>query len=403
LSRLGPLRRRDFRLLFGARTVSMVGSAMAPVALAFAVLDTLHGTATDLGLVLAARSLPTVVFVLIGGVISDRLPRHRVMVVSNVVSAASQAVLAALLLAGVAQLWQLAVLGAANGIASAFFAPASQGIIPEVVEPTLYQEANALLRLGLNATNIGGAAIGGLLVAATSPGWAIAIDSLSFAAAALLTGAMRLPASARITGTNMLHELREGWRDFWSRPWLWAIVIQFGVVNAVYFGALQIFGPTVSKEHYGGSAAFGLLLAAMSIGLLCSGLLMLHYKPRRLLLVATFAVFPWALPLVALGIPAPYVVVVAAAFIAGFTQEIFGVGWVTAMQQQIPLEKLSRMSAYDALGSWALIPVGLAVLGPIGDAIGTQATLYGCAALTVLMTAAVLLVRDVRTLERTDL
>lgn len=400
LSRLGPLREREFRLLFAGRTISMAGSAMAPVALAFAVLNTLHGSATDLGLVLTVRQIPAVVFLLFGGVWSDRLPRHRVMVASNLLSGASQAVAAALLLSGHAQLWQLAVLAAANGSSSAFFWPASTGIVPQTVSLPMLQQANATLRLALNATNIGGAALGGILVAATSPGWAIAFDAATYGLAALTIGAMNLPAGSRIEGSTVFLELREGWDDFWSRPWLWAIVLQFGVVNAVENGAVQIFGPTVAKEHLGGPAAWGAVLTAVSAGLVLSGLLMLRWRPRRILLVATLAVFPFVFPLLALAVPAPLAIVIAAGFLAGFFVEIFGVLWDTAMQQEIPLEKLSRLSAYDALGSIVLTPIALATLGPIGAAMGIRATLIGCAVLTVAATAPVLLSRDVRTLER---
>lgn len=400
MSRLGPLREREFRLLFAGRTISMAGSAMAPVALAFAVLNTLHGSATDLGLVLTARQVPAVLFLLFGGVISDRLPRHRVMVASNLASGASQAAAAALLLAGHAQLWELAALAALNGSSSAFFWPASTGIVPQTVSVPMLQQANATLRLALNATNIIGAAIGGLLVAATSPGWAIAFDAATYGVAALTIGAMSLPPGLRIEGSTMLLELQVGWRDFWSRQWLWAIVLQFGIVNAVENGALQIFGPTVAKAHLGGPAAWGAILTATSVGLVSCGVMMLRWRPRRILLVATLAVFPLVLPLLALAGPAPLVLVIVAAFAAGFSVEIFGVLWDTAMQQEIPLDKLSRLSAYDALGSLILTPVALAALGPIGVALGTRATLVGCAALTIVATAPVLFSRDVRTLER---
>jgi MFS family permease len=400
VSRLGPLREREFRLLFAGRTISMAGSAMAPVALAFAILNTLHGSATDLGLVLTARQVPAVLFLLFGGVLSDRLPRHRVMVASNLVSGASQAVAATLLLASHAQLWELAALAALNGSSSAFFWPASTGIVPQTVSLPMLQQANATLRLALNATNIMGAAIGGLLVAATSPGWAIAFDAATYGLAALTIGAMNLPAGLRIEGSTVLLELQVGWRDFWSRQWLWAIVLQFGIVNAVENGAVQIFGPTVAKEHLGGPAAWGAILTATSLGLVSCGLMMLRWRPRRILLVATLAVFPLVLPLLALAGPATLVVVIAAGFAAGFSVEIFGVLWDTAMQQEIPLDKLSRLSAYDALGSLILTPVALAALGPIGVALGTRATLIGCAALTIVATAPVLLSRDVRTLER---
>lgn len=402
MSPLGPLREREFRLLFFGRTISMAGSAMAPVALAFAVLNTLHGSATDLGIVLAARQIPTVLFLLFGGVVSDRLPRHRVMVMSNLASGASQAVAASLLLSGHASIGALAALAAVNGSSSAFFFPASTGIVPQTVPIPLLQQANATLRLSLNATNIVGASVGGLLVAATSPGWAIAVDAASYGLAALAIAAMNLPAGLRIEGSTVLAELRVGWRDFWSRPWLWAIVLQFGVVNAVENGAVQIFGPVVAKAHLGGAAGWGLVLTSTSVGLVLCGFMMLRWRPRRILFVATLAVFVLVLPLIALAIPFPLPLVMLSGFLAGFFVEIFGVLWDTAMQQEIPIDKLSRLSAYDALGSLVLTPVALAALGPIGGALGTRTTLLACAVLTVGATLPVLLVRDVRTLERSS-
>jgi MFS family permease len=398
-SRLGPLRERQFRLLFAGRTISMAGSAMAPVALAFAVLD-LTGSTSDLGLVLAARQIPTVIFILFGGVWADRLPRHHVMVASNLLSGASQAATAALLLAGHAHIWQLATLAAVNGSSSAFFFPASTGVIPQTVPATLLQQANATLRLALNATNITGAALGGILVAATSPGWAIAIDAASYGLAALAIGAMHLPPGLRIEGSTVLHELRDGWHDFWSRTWLWAIVLQFAVVNAVETGALDVLGPAVAKKQLGGAGAWGAVLAAVSLGLVVTGTVMLRWRPRRILLMATFGIFPMIFPLVALAWPGPLVLVIVCGFLAGAGIEVFGVLWDTAMQQEIPGEKLSRLSSYDALGSFVLMPVGLAVAGPLGAAIGLRTTFIGSSVLIVAATALVLLSRDVRTLER---
>jgi MFS family permease len=399
ISRLGPLREREYRLLFVARTTSRFGSAMAPVALAFAVLTTLHGSASELGLVLTARMIPTVCFLLLGGVLGDRLPRHLVMVASNAVSGASQAAAAALLLTGHATVGNLAALAAVNGLSSAFFMPASEGIVPQVVSPSLLQEANALLRLSSNATNILGAAIGGLLVAATSPGWAIAGDALTFLLAAAATGLMSLPRTL-VRQRSMLQELREGWSDFWSRTWLWAIVVQFGVVNAAESGAVNVLGPEVAKDHLGGAAAWGAFLTATSVGLVLSGIVLMRWQPRRILFVATLSVFSLALPPLALARPAPTAVVVGVGFVYGYFIEIFGVMWAVAMQQQIPKEKLSRMFSYDMLGSWALMPIGMAVVGPVAAAVGTRATLLGCAVLTVAATAPVLISRDVRTLER---
>ena len=177
-------------------------------------------------------------------------------------------------------------------------------------------------------------------------------------------------------------------------------MLQFGFVNAAESGASNVLGPAVAKAHLGGAGGWGAVLAADSIGVIVCGAIMLRWRPGRMLLVATLAVFPFVLPLVALIGPSPLVVVIAAAFAAGFSIEIFGVLWDTAIQQEIPQEKLSRVSSYDALGSWVLMPVGFVVVGPIASAVGTRATFLGCAALIVASTAAVLLSRDVRMITR---
>jgi MFS family permease len=379
--------------------VSVLGSAIAPIGLAFAVLD-LTGSKTDLGLVLAARQLPLVVFLLLGGVWADRLPRHQVMVVSSLVSGASQLAAGSLLIGGSARIWELAALAAVNGTSSAFFFPANTGVVPQTVPAPMLQQANAVLRLALNGTNIVGAAIGGVLVAATSPGVAIVADGVTFSLGAVFIGLMHLPRVAREAGSTLVHELRVGWGEFSSRTWLWAIVAQFAVVNAAETGAVNVLGPAVSKTHFGGAAWWGAALTAQSLGLVLCGTMMLRLKPRRILLVATLAIFPMALFPLSLARPVVAPLVVGAAFLAGFFVEIFGVLWDTAMQQQIPHDKLSRVSSYDALGSFVLIPVGLALAGPIADSLGTRATLLGAAALVVVPTALVLLSRDVRTLER---
>jgi predicted MFS family arabinose efflux permease len=397
--RLGPFGHRDFRLLFLGRTTSFVGNAFANVALAFAVLE-LTGSKADLGYVLAARALPQVLFLLAGGIWADRLPRHRVMVTSNLLSGLSQATVAALLLSGHARIWELGALAAVNGMSSAFFFPASTGIVPQTVPRPLLQSANALLRLGLNGSFIGGAALGGVIVAATSPGVGIACDAGSFFLAALFLALIRLPASLRMESSTFLADLGEGWREFSSRPWLWAIVAQFGFVNAAEQACTFVLGPAIAKAHLGGAAAWGLVLTAQSIGLVAGGLLLLRLRPRRLLLTATLG-FLLTIPfLLALSAPAALVVVVAAAAVGGIGTEIFGVLWETTLQQEISQETLSRVSAYDALGSFVLIPLGVAAAGPVAQAIGTRETILGAAALSLTVTLAVLLVRDVRTIER---
>jgi MFS family permease len=397
----GPLAERQFRLLFVARTVSTLGSAVAPIALAFAVLD-LTGSKADLGYVLAARAVPTVLFILFGGVWADRLPRHRVMVGSNVVSALSQASVAALLLSGAAQIWQLMVLAAVNGASTAFFFPASQGVVPQTLPQRLLQAGNALLRMGQNGCLIFGAALGGVLVAATSPGVTIAIDAASFAVAAVVTARMEVPAGLRMQGSNMLAELRVGWSEFWSRTWLWAIVLQFGITNAAETGGIGVLGPVVAKSDLGGAAAWGAILTCQAVGLILGGVLVLRRRPRRLLLVATLGYLVNAVLVLALAVPLSLVLVAVAALVSGVGREMFGINWDTTMQQEIPSDVLSRVYSYDALGSIALIPIGLAVIGPVASAVGTQTALYATFVMIVVPTLAVLLSRDVRTIRRRE-
>jgi MFS family permease len=396
---LAPLRERDFRLLFLGRVTSFAGGAIAPVALAFAVLD-LTGSPTSLGLVLGARMIPLIVFLLVGGAIADRLPRQRVMVLANVVSGLAQGAVALLLLLDVAELWHLIALALVAGGSSAFFFPASQGIVPQTVPPGVLQQANALLRLSLNSTNILGAAVGGVLVAAIGSGWALAFDAATYLVAAILLGAIRIPASVRIEGSSMLHELREGWTEFRARTWLWTIVVAFGFMNAAHSGASSVLGPTIARSELGGAAAWGLILSAEAAGLVGGGLLMLWLKPRRILFVGCAAMLLLVPGMLLLSVAAPTLVIAAAYLLAGIGLEIFGVFWDTSLQENIPQEKLSRVYSYDALGSFVLIPLGLVAAGPLADSIGIDETLWLAAGVIGAGVAGMLAIRDVRTLER---
>jgi succinate dehydrogenase hydrophobic membrane anchor protein len=361
---LAPLREREFRLLFAGRAVSLLGSAIAPVALAFAVLD-LTGSKTDLGLILAAREIPLILFLLVGGIFADRIPRNRVMVGANTASALSQATAAALLITGNAEVWHLALLAAVNGGASAFFFPASAGVIPQTVPAPLLQQANALLQLAMSSASIGGAAIAGFLVAAVGSGWAIGVDAGTYVLAASLVSLMRLPPLLGRETASFFFELADGWREFRSRPWLWAIVLQFSILLMVTIGAFSVLGPVVADEELGGPKAWGAILTAQAAGFVVGGLVGLRFRPRRMLLVATVAIMAMPAPLLALGFPLGLVWIAALAFVAGFGIEIFSLLWNTTVQQEVPPAKLSRVYSYDALGSLALVPLGLWFAGSV--------------------------------------
>ncbi len=397
---LAPLRERDFRLFFAGRTISRLGASFSYVALAFAILE-IGGDASDVGIVLAAFSVSQLVFLLVGGVWADRLPRNQVMVVANVVNGLVQLSVATLVLADVARTWHIAAFAAVNGLAQAFFFPASQGIVPQLVSRSHLQEANALLRLSLNATNIGGAAIAGLVVAATGAGWAIAVDGVSFLVCAAFLAQIRLPSSL-VERSHFVTELREGWSAFASRTWLWAIVIAFGFINAFWASGLSVLGPIVAKAELGGAAAWGLVAAATGLGLVAGAAVALNWRPEHPLRVGMVVTASLCLPLAALAAAAPLPVVVVSAFLGGLGVELFGVFWELSLQQHIPGELLSRVFAYDMLGSIALMPIGFVIVGPLSDTVGIHPTLWIASGAIVVLVAATLGVSGVRDLRRLD-
>ena len=398
-SALAPLRHRNFRLLFFGRVVSFAGSAMAPVALAFAVLG-LGGSATDLGLVLSLAILPQVFFLLIGGVIADRLPRHLVMVASNLLAGVAQAVAAVLLISGRAEIWELAVIALVRAVASSFFFPAQQGIVPQTVVADDLQPANALLRLGLNATNIGGAALGGLIVAAAGPGWAIGVDAVSYFAAAAILLPMHVRAPTREESEGFVHELRTGWHEFRSRTWIWVVVVGFAFANGAASAGFNILGPVIAKESLGGASVWGLVIAATGVGLVVGGLIALRVRPDHPLLVGVAMITLLVPPLVLLALGVPWQVLAVAALFTGIGIELFSVLWDTALQAHVPNDVLSRVSAWDAIGSLVLIPAAYAVVGPLADAIGIDTTLWICAGIAFVSITGQLLSRQVRELPR---
>ncbi|MQY10598.1 hypothetical protein SRB5_07090 [Streptomyces sp. RB5] len=391
---------RNYTLLSAAAVITGLGTSGALIASMFAVYEA-GGSATDAGLVAAARTLPLVAFLLIGGAVADRIPRHRVMVAANALNCLSQGLFGLLVITGRAELWQMALLAGLGGVGQAFFAPAAEGMVMTSVGSAEAGRAFALFRLGVNASQIGGAALGGALIAAVGPGWVLAADAAAFAVAGLLRAFLdvsRVPE--REAGDGLLTDLRVGWREFASRPWLWAVVVQFSVVNAVVAAAESVYGPLIAEDHLGGAGPWGVALAAFGAGTMGGALLMMRWRPRRMLLVGTLCVFPFALPTAALAVPVGAHTLTAVMFLSGVSIEVFGVAWMTALQQEIPEDKLSRVSSYDWFGSVAGVPLAAALAGPAMEVFGRGRALWGGAALIVVLTAAVLCVPSVRRLER---
>ena len=391
---------RSYVALLTGRTVSLSGNAMASIALAFAVLD-LTGSATDLGLVLAARSLPQVVFLLLGGVIADRLPRHLVLVVTNVLSGLTQATTAGLVLSGHASVGSLAALGALNGASAAFIFPATAGLLPQTVPLDQLQTANVVLRMASTTAQIAGVALGGAVVAGFGSGWGLAWDAASFLVAAACFALVRIDPHQRISAGNMLVELREGWSAFRSRTWLWVVVLAFGVINAMQAAGFNTLGPKIADDSFG-RQGWGFVLAADTAGAFLSGLVLLRVRFRRPLYVGMLGVLVWSPLMLVLAAEPAVILLVAAAFVAGAAMELFGVGWDLSMQQHVPPELLSRVYAYDGLGSIVAIPLGQALAGPAAAWLGVQEAVVLCAVVLMVAGAGAILVPAVRRLERVD-
>ncbi|MFE3909924.1 MFS transporter [Streptomyces sp. NPDC059130] len=365
---------------------------------AFAVIET-GGDAGDVGLVAAARTLALVLFLLVGGAVADRLPRHRVMVAANALSCVSQAAFAVLVLGGQAELWQMMVLSALGGTGQAFFNPAAEGMLLSSVSGAQASRAFAFFRMAMHGAAIGGAAIGGAMIAAIGPGWVLAVDAVAFAVAGALRAFLDVShIRPREAGGGLISDMREGWVEVRSRPWLWGIVAQFSVVVAVVAAAEGVYGPLVARDELGGAAPWGLALAAFGVGTVLGAILMMRWKPRRMLLAGSLCVFPLAAPSAALAVPLQVEGLIVVMLVSGIAIEVFGVAWMMALHQEIPEDKFSRVSSYDWFGSVAMVPLATALAGPAEIAFGRSTALWGCSALVVIVTALVLLVPDVRNL-----
>jgi MFS family permease len=392
---IGVLGQRDFRLYFIGRLTSWIGTGMLPVALSFAILER-GGSTTQVGLVLGADVAPMVLFLLIGGVVADRLNRRLVMLASDLLRGVAQGALAAWILVGHPPLWGFLAAEALVGAGTAFFTPAMTGLIPLVAKGDMLQQANSLNGLAQWGGMLAGPAAAGVLVAAAGPGWAVAADALTYAIGALSLAALRVE-NPRATGSHesMIAQFAAGWQAFRTRRWLWLIVSQFTVFGLLTYAPFWVQGAVVARHSLGGAEAWGAILGAQGAGSVISGIVMLRVQPRRPLLVGQLAMLPWALVLCALAVPAPVAVVAVAAFCSGIGFGVFAPLWDTTMQRQLPPDVLSRASAYDWFGSLALLPIGFAIQGLMASWLGIRGTLLLGAGWIALSVGAVLCVPDV--------
>jgi MFS family permease len=390
-----------FRNLFFARLLTVLGNGIAPIALAFAVLD-INGSAADLGIVVAARSLFNVAFLLIGGVLADRYSRSSVLLSSSLVAALSQGIVAWLVLDGSATILLLAILGMLNGAAAGIALPASSAMVPQTVPRHNRREANAFIQLGVYSGTVAGASLGGLLTSSIGPGWGLAVDALGFALSAPLYLLVRQVAtrSAEQKSSNIWQDLRDGWQEFINRSWVWSIVAQFSIVNAAFSGVMMILGPIVADQSFG-RASWGMIVAAQSVGLMVGSFIALRWRPRRDLFIGVILIMFSAVPIALLGVVSSTLLLMGAFFIAGVGFGQFGVAWAHSLQTHIPPDKLARVYAYDAVGSFVAIPIGELAAGPLAIHFGNTHVLLACSAAVIIATVITSFIPSIRQLDNT--
>jgi MFS family permease len=384
----------EFRRFFIGQSASLLGDGMVGVALAFAVLD-LTGSPADLGYVLAARSIPLVAGLLVGGVIADRLPRRRIMVAADLARFLGQGTMAALLIGGHPAIWELAVLQAVHGTATALFSPASTGLVPAIVTGPRLQQANALRGLAISIGKIGGPVLAGLLVATAGPGWAIAADAATFAISATMLTRLRPPAHRPPPAQSFLRDLREGWTEFSSRTWVCALVTVASLGNLL-FSAFYVLGPAATARSSGGPAGWATIQALLGAGSLVGGIAALHIHPRRPLRTGVLALALCPMPTMGLAAHLPVIPVAGLALLAGLGMTLFNTFMETAIQHHVPSSALSRVSAYDWFGSFACQPIGQATAGPLAAGLGTHPALWLAGVLQFLVTLGTLTVPAIR-------
>jgi len=387
-----------FMVLLATRTIAMLGMAFAPVALAFGILGLPGADAGTLSIVLAAQTIPLVVFMLAGGVIADRYPRALVLRWGQGISAVAWASIGVMLLLGNPPLWLLCMAAAVAGMAGATVYPALSGIIPDLVPTHLLQQGNAWLSMGASAARFAGLVASGAVVVWLGGGWAMVVAGSLYLIAAVLSGFLPRGGSLARPEDGPLRQLRDGWGEFRSRQWLFICVLQWAVMLMVLQASQGVLGPVVAKAELGGAAGWTFVLAGEALGAILGVAIAMVWRPRRPIFVATLLTFTAAAPQLLLGFSAPLWVVVLAAFLMGIGFDLFGVLWMTTMQHEVPPESLSRVASYDALGSLMLGPIGLLLAGPAAALFGPHLALVGTGVVSIGTTLFALAFPQVRQL-----
>jgi predicted MFS family arabinose efflux permease len=385
---------RNFKLLFAGRAISYVGTYLAPIAVAFAVLD-LGGSATAVGLSFAAWTLAQVSMLALGGVIGDRLPRRKVMIGSDVCSTAVRAAMGILLVTGHAQVWHLIVLQALGGASVAFYNPAFYGLVREIVPGENLQRANSLLAIARYASFPVGAATGGTIVALVGSGSALLLDAGTYAASALCLAFVRVDSIAKAS-SSMLRELRDGWDAFVEHQWIWLLTGWIALYFMLTYAPFFVLGPYIAKHSMNGASSWAPVVAGEGVGALLGSLAGLRFRARRPLVAIGYVFMATAVQSVLLAFHASVYALAPAAALAGFGFACGSVVWDTSVQRTIAPEKLARVAGYSWMSAMIFLPAGYALAGPIAALVGMREYLLFGAGWLIVSTVLVCRVQSVR-------
>ena len=390
---------RGFSSLAISRFISNVGNGISPIALAYGVLSIDGADGRDLSIVMAARFVPLIGFMLFGGVIADRFQRNRLVGGSDMIGSFLAAISAISLIAGFSSVWLLATMGALFGVLNAIWWPAMSGVLPEILPKEKLQSGNAIIGLTTNIGYIVGTLSGGILVATVGAGWGLLIDAISFFLAGMIVWFLPILGKAQDASPGILHDLIVGWREFISRSWVIAMVFAFSLINMAFESMLSVLGPLNFNDPVTGPKQWSYNLAALTTGMLIGGIWVLKVKFKKPLLVSMILIAISSIWDFSLALDLPLAFGLIAGVFSGISLEVFIVTWMTSLQSHVPEESYSRVSSYDTLGSYGIAPLGIVVAGPLAMHFGVNTILFVTGLTTLIAASLSLLVKSVRNLE----
>ena len=396
------LKRPDYRRFLLARFISNFGNGMGPIALAFGVLHMRGGNASLLGLILAIQTISMLCMSPLGGVIADKYGRVMVLGLMDIIGGSAFLIQAYFFSTGHVPLAVFLIVNIIFGLCWGVFWPAFGGLMPALVDEKELQTANSTNQFVANIAIISGTAVGGILVSTIGSTLALTFDALSFIVCGAILFSMRHLTVSSESSTSMLDDLVHGWKVFTSFRWIVAIVAAFGIIVMCWAAAENILGPLISLKSFNGAKSWAIVLSAEAVGYIVGSLLGMRIRPKypmRFLMLMTFSVSVY---IFALARPQQLWVIALCAFFWGITLDLWGAIWTTALQKEVPRDSLSRVSAFDGMGSLSLRPLGLAIAAPLANWLGLGRTLTALAVLSAVVTGLTLMVPQVWKMQFTE-